>query len=233
MIFGFSACGCNHEWQDATCIEPKTCSLCGATEGEPLGHIFENATCTKPKTCSRCGESKGKALGHDYVDGYCTKCYIKDPNYIDLNNFGFTNMYGMNTWLNIIGFDFSQNRVIIRGSDFNFNIYYDNYWYSGKISVESISTVTSVNSNLLTSMETNPYTLLSNDVVQYYGGGGLGPVTITERVVSRDNSKIILKIYDEAKSGNFREYWYVPADLLDFSTVTKGEKEYTYFVYFK
>ncbi len=27
-----------HDWEDATCEEPKTCSVCDATEGEALGH---------------------------------------------------------------------------------------------------------------------------------------------------------------------------------------------------
>ncbi len=29
---------CNHDWQEATCTEPKTCKLCGTTEGVALGH---------------------------------------------------------------------------------------------------------------------------------------------------------------------------------------------------
>ena len=27
-----AACGCKHEWQEATCTTPKTCKLCHATE---------------------------------------------------------------------------------------------------------------------------------------------------------------------------------------------------------
>lgn len=30
-----TGCGCDHKWQSATCEEPKTCKLCGETEGEP------------------------------------------------------------------------------------------------------------------------------------------------------------------------------------------------------
>ena len=33
---------CNHDWTGATCTAPKTCSVCGATEGEALGHNHEN-----------------------------------------------------------------------------------------------------------------------------------------------------------------------------------------------
>ncbi len=83
---------CGHEWVEATCTEPKTCSKCGATEGEALGHDVSeyesnnDATCTedgtKTGTCARCGEEitvvdEGSALGHNYVDNVCTNCGAK------------------------------------------------------------------------------------------------------------------------------------------------------------
>ena len=33
-----SGCGCQHEWTDADCVTPRTCTLCQETEGEALGH---------------------------------------------------------------------------------------------------------------------------------------------------------------------------------------------------
>ena len=30
-----------HSWIDATCTAAKTCSVCGETEGDPLGHLFD------------------------------------------------------------------------------------------------------------------------------------------------------------------------------------------------
>ena len=61
-----------HDWQEATCTEPKTCSVCGKTEGEALGHIWEEATCTEPKTCKKCGETKGESLGgHNWEEATC------------------------------------------------------------------------------------------------------------------------------------------------------------------
>ena len=38
---------CEHEWEDATCTQAKTCTLCGETEGEPLGHIEGSWTKTR------------------------------------------------------------------------------------------------------------------------------------------------------------------------------------------
>ncbi|MBR2659222.1 hypothetical protein IKD60_00460 [Candidatus Saccharibacteria bacterium] len=69
-----------HDWKDATCTEPRTCTSCGETEGEALGHDWADATCTEPKTCTRCGATEGEALGHDWAEATltepktCTKC---------------------------------------------------------------------------------------------------------------------------------------------------------------
>ena len=40
-----------HTWANATCTAPKTCSVCGATEGEALGHKDENSD----HNCDLCG----------------------------------------------------------------------------------------------------------------------------------------------------------------------------------
>ena len=55
-VFMLTGCGCNHEWNEATCTAPKTCNLCGETEGEVLAHHYgdwvdldvenEERTCT-------------------------------------------------------------------------------------------------------------------------------------------------------------------------------------------
>ena len=63
-----SGCRCDHEWQEAKCEQPKTCTLCGETEGEALGHQWQDADCEHPETCSRCGKTRGEALGHSEGD---------------------------------------------------------------------------------------------------------------------------------------------------------------------
>lgn len=66
-----AGCCLSHEWVEADCIDPKTCSKCDKTEGEALGHDWEEADCVDPKTCSRCGETEGQALGHDWIEADC------------------------------------------------------------------------------------------------------------------------------------------------------------------
>ena len=76
MVLSMNACGCNHQWQDATCTVPKTCSECGETEGEPAGHTpgdlvvsavdAEKLTMTMDLPCDVCGEiieTKSSATG--------------------------------------------------------------------------------------------------------------------------------------------------------------------------
>ena len=82
---------CAHEWSEATCTEPATCALCGAVDGEALGHDWEiisqeNATCTNAGSivyeCAGCGEDKSEtfpALSHTYVDGICSGCGAELP----------------------------------------------------------------------------------------------------------------------------------------------------------
>ena len=65
IIGGIIFYTCYHMWNEATCTKPRTCSICGKTEGENLGHTWSAATCTKPQTCTACKETKGKALGHE------------------------------------------------------------------------------------------------------------------------------------------------------------------------
>lgn len=85
VVLAFSGCDftlqdeCEHVFADATCEAPKTCTICGVTEGEALGHTEEilmgkDATCTEAgltdgKKCSACGEilvaqEEIDALGH-------------------------------------------------------------------------------------------------------------------------------------------------------------------------
>ena len=90
-----SSAECEHRWNPATCLEPKTCVLCHKTEGAALGHdwryascgqttrecrqcgrsekvtvghFWRDATCYYPKYCPSCGKTEGSALGHDWQE---------------------------------------------------------------------------------------------------------------------------------------------------------------------
>ncbi len=84
-ILSLAACGCKHEtWNEADCVNPKTCAECGETEGEALGHTWVDADCVAPKTCADCGETEGEALGHTWVEAdyenpkTCSVCAVSE-----------------------------------------------------------------------------------------------------------------------------------------------------------
>ena len=59
---------CFHNWAEATCTNPRTCTICGRTRGSALGHDYSEATCTIPQKCKVCGEIGNEALGHEIKD---------------------------------------------------------------------------------------------------------------------------------------------------------------------
>lgn len=73
ICFMLAGCGHEHTWAEATCTEPKTCSECGKTEGEPLGHTWVEATCSEAKHCSVCGETEGEPFEHTWVEATCSE----------------------------------------------------------------------------------------------------------------------------------------------------------------
>ena len=66
MAVSMVACGCSHQWEEATCTAPKTCGKCGQTEGDAVGHTpgewivsaVDTAmlTMTQDLPCDVCGE---------------------------------------------------------------------------------------------------------------------------------------------------------------------------------
>lgn len=67
-----TGCSCQHQWEEATCTAPRTCSKCDLTEGEALGHSWKEADCVTPKSCKRCSLTEGSPAGHRWEDADCT-----------------------------------------------------------------------------------------------------------------------------------------------------------------
>ena len=63
-----------HDWNDASCLTPKTCKVCGATDGAALGHDWTTPDvdlCKVQSTCSRCGDTDGENVEHDWMAADC------------------------------------------------------------------------------------------------------------------------------------------------------------------
>ena len=72
---------CEHSWKNADCISPKTCTLCGVTEGEALEHEWSFDDCTKGTVCKNCDELATAPKDHTYEEGACTLCGYKIYDY--------------------------------------------------------------------------------------------------------------------------------------------------------
>lgn len=56
-----------HDFADADCLNSKTCTVCGKTEGSALGHEWTTPDvdlCEVQSTCSRCGATDGENKEH-------------------------------------------------------------------------------------------------------------------------------------------------------------------------
>lgn len=87
-----------HSFKAATCTVPKTCS-CGETEGSANGHRWVDATYTSPKKCSVCDATEGNPLevlkkenyhGHVYTGGSSSKKYHYEANCAGKNSHEIT-----------------------------------------------------------------------------------------------------------------------------------------------
>ncbi len=63
-----AGCSCNHQWSQANCQAPKTCTLCNKTEGEIGTHQWILASCKAPKTCKICQITEGEPIDHNWKD---------------------------------------------------------------------------------------------------------------------------------------------------------------------
>lgn len=73
---------CNHQWEEATCKTPKTCSKCNKTEGEvSLSHSYVE------DTCEHCGLIRLTLQNYkDYIDCNAT---VRAGDSIDYSIYGY------------------------------------------------------------------------------------------------------------------------------------------------
>ena len=89
VLFGVCSCGetntkvipaLEHEFKNGVC------EICGEKDPSFHQHDWQNATCTEPKTCSDCGETEGEALGHtevvdSAVEATCTESGLTEGSH--------------------------------------------------------------------------------------------------------------------------------------------------------
>lgn len=71
-------CACGKEPAPTTTAAPTTLP---PTTAPLCNHEYKDADCDNPKTCTLCGITRGSALSHDYIEGICTRCGKEDKTY--------------------------------------------------------------------------------------------------------------------------------------------------------
>lgn len=71
-----TGCSCKHEWQESTCLAPRTCIRCGETEGKLRAHQWGSTDCGAPQPCVVCGTMEGMELTHQWREDckICINC---------------------------------------------------------------------------------------------------------------------------------------------------------------
>jgi len=133
MAMIMTGCCISHDWAEATCEAPKTCTKCGETEGEALGHTWTEATCETAKTCETCGQTDGAPLGHDFTFATldapktCNTCGKTEGETLKLLSFDFNNWTGENEYFGVIAdkiptFDVTEDAYKVYVRDYDLNV---------------------------------------------------------------------------------------------------------------
>ena len=79
-----------HAYAEATCTAPKTCNVCGDTQGEALGHDMGQWETTKEATCMETGGKRRDCSHCDYFEtdvisatGHSYNAVVTDPTCIE------------------------------------------------------------------------------------------------------------------------------------------------------
>ena len=85
VLFGLALSGCTndletyfcrHDWEKSTCLAPRTCKLCGLTEGKVRSHEWGNTDCSDVRGCVVCGTTEGLEITHQWQEDrrVCKNC---------------------------------------------------------------------------------------------------------------------------------------------------------------
>ncbi len=116
---------------------------------------------------------------------------------IDLQTYGFKNMYGMNIWALV-----EKNTDVINDRYVYINRHFkrfgDGAMQESFINYDEILETPELPGSLFGG--STVYNVISNDVIEYRGDYGWGTITITERIVDETGKRVMIK-YDESEPG--------------------------------
>lgn len=109
-----------HDWEDATCIDPRICTVCGVTEGEALGHdlvfsgfVWSTDACEMREICTRCEDEHRVPVDFRLQDGVLSLGHV--PPELQLIVVGYSG--GQMVDLQWITEPQSENAITVCGGD--------------------------------------------------------------------------------------------------------------------
>lgn len=93
---------CQHQWQKSTCLAPRTCTLCGLTEGKVRAHEYANTACNAAQPCIYCGTMDGIEYTHEWRNNckICKHCGYDarpaDDRFMDKLVLGLESRFALN-----------------------------------------------------------------------------------------------------------------------------------------
>lgn len=82
LLLGLCGCPAKKPLPSTTTTAPAPTT----TPAPSCVHQYADANCTTPKTCTLCGATRGNALGHDYEEGICSRCGEVDVTHVALTD---------------------------------------------------------------------------------------------------------------------------------------------------
>ena len=121
-----------HTWNDATCTAPKTCSVCTATEGEPLDHTYPDEwTIDDSKHWRKCNNCEATESGnHDEYNATCFCGYTNEHRVVNGNFDSDLNGWEIETTFGDVPFAGIDEKTTFWGEGYNmFNVgkYFSSY----------------------------------------------------------------------------------------------------------
>ncbi|MBQ8751806.1 MAG: hypothetical protein IJZ13_01745 [Clostridia bacterium] len=79
-------CGCDSSsaQPDTGVNQPFMSTATSALKPTECSHSWDAASCLSPKSCRLCGKSQGTVLPHNYEKGVCTMCGAADPKWAEI-----------------------------------------------------------------------------------------------------------------------------------------------------
>lgn len=152
--------------------------------------------------------------------------YIEEPAYTDYSDFGFENMYGMNTWLEIYGYHFSSDSegsyvCVSKSGDYP-TLYFNNNFLKQVLwnRFDEGNVLYDENDSSASGLvyDTVNFGIVDNDTISFVSGYYSGSTFyITERKMTHGIPILVCEFNSTSRHAVYDDGWYMPTGFIDWS----------------